>query len=94
MPCASPSSRHFVAPPALVCDPLLGILVVRITPCRSRSSLTSGNNASNIGHANPLVMRCRGIWTDRCIFHWHYLGRVRHEIDPCDAFVSGSASCA
>jgi hypothetical protein len=39
-------------------------------------------------------MRCRGIWTDRFIFHWHYLGRVRHEIDPCDAFVWGSALCA
>ena len=91
MPCASPLSRHFVAPPALVCDPLLGILVVRITRCRSRSSLASGNNASNIGHPNPLVVRCRGVLTDRFIFHGHHLGRVRHEIDPCDAFVWLSA---
>jgi hypothetical protein len=94
MPCASPLSRHFVAPPALVCDPLLGILVVRITRCRGRSSLASGNNASNIGHPNPLVVRCRGVLTDRFIFHGHHLGRVRHEIDPCDAFMWGSAPCA
>ena len=69
MPCASPLSRHFVAPPALVCDPLLGLLVVRITRCRGRSSLASGNNASTIGHANPLVVRCRGVWPDWFILH-------------------------
>ena len=56
MPCTSPSSRHFIAPPALVSDPFLGILVVRIAPCRVWSSLASGNNTSNVGHADPLVV--------------------------------------
>jgi hypothetical protein len=75
MLCTSPSSRHFIAPPALVSDPLFGILVVRIAPCRVWSSLASGNNASNIGHANSLVVRCRGVWPDRFVFHGHDLGR-------------------
>ena len=91
MPCTSPSSCYFIAPPALVSDPLLGILVVRIAPCWGWSSLASGNNARNIGHADALVVRCRGVWPDRFIFHGHDLGRVRHEIDPCDAFVWLSA---
>jgi hypothetical protein len=34
IPRASLSPCHFIAPTALICDPLLGILVVRITACR------------------------------------------------------------
>jgi hypothetical protein len=56
MPCTSPSSRLLIAPPALVGDPLLGILVVRIASCWVRSALASGDNTSNVGRADPLVV--------------------------------------
>ena len=56
MPCTSPSPLHLIAPPASVSDPFLGILVVRIASCRVRGILASGDNTSNVGHADPLVV--------------------------------------
>jgi hypothetical protein len=56
MPCTSLSSRHFVSPPALVSDPFLGVLVVRIAPYRARPTLASGDNTSNVGHADPIIV--------------------------------------
>jgi hypothetical protein len=54
MPCASPSSRHFVAPPAQVCHPLLGIAIVRVALWRVWSALASGDNNRFIVHGHDL----------------------------------------